>query len=71
MIATCRCDKRAPGFAIEPCTRPVTQEDVLCDVCRCGCGTVAVGLADGRRLLVAHAGEHFTAPQTGIYTFSR
>jgi hypothetical protein len=73
MIATCRCDKRVPGFPIEPCARPLTQEDLLCDVCRCGCGSVvAVGPAGGRpdRLLAAHAEiETFIAPETGTYNF--
>jgi hypothetical protein len=37
----CRCDKPSPGgLTIEPCTRPVTQEDFLCDACRKGCAVI-------------------------------
>jgi hypothetical protein len=32
--ATCRCRRRPEGGS---CGRAVTQEDLLCDVCRDGC----------------------------------
>ncbi len=57
-VETCWCDKPSRGgLTKEPCTRPVTQEDMLCDQCREGCSTISVGPVDGEwlRRIAVHA----------------
>jgi hypothetical protein len=58
-IELCWCDKPSRGgLTKEPCTRPVTQEDMLCDQCRDGCTQISVGVIgqpETMRVLATHS----------------
>jgi hypothetical protein len=44
----CQCVTSSPGgLTSEPCTRPVTQEDMLCDVCRDRCSSMRISPVAG------------------------
>ena len=46
--AQCQCGTPSPGgLTSKPCTQPVTQEDMLCDVCRERCSSMRVGPVAG------------------------
>jgi len=64
-IERCWCDKPSSGgLTMESCTRPVTQEDMLCDECRDGCHQLRVGPVNAKpedmRTVASHAVMDFS-----------